>query len=131
MRLVTFADNSEERIGVFDPESDTVIDLAQADPSLPRDMNAFIDVGSEGLHCLDVSGATGRDLTVGGIFQSAAGVAGNRTDHAGDTVKIGFNAPETPAGEGCNPKIPLGGTGYGGFAHRENKKQQGRNNYRV
>ena len=49
MRLVTFADNTGERIGVFIPEIEKVIDLVAADPSLPRDMNAFIDLRSEGL----------------------------------------------------------------------------------
>lgn len=49
MRLVTFTDDASERIGVFDPESDQIIDLTAADPSLPKDMNALIDLGTEGL----------------------------------------------------------------------------------
>lgn len=49
MRLVTYTDNSSQRIGVFIPESEKIIDLSLADPGLPKDMNAFIDLGAEGL----------------------------------------------------------------------------------
>jgi len=70
--------------------------------------------------------AAGGDLFIRGIFQRAAGIAGNRADDAGNIVKVGFNAPETAAGERRNPKIIFGGTGYGRCAYDENSNQQGR-----
>lgn len=48
MRLVTFSDSAGRRIGVHDPASDTIVDLA-AVTRLPRDMNAFIALGENGL----------------------------------------------------------------------------------
>jgi 2-keto-4-pentenoate hydratase/2-oxohepta-3-ene-1,7-dioic acid hydratase in catechol pathway len=48
MRLVTFSDGSGARIGVHDPASDTVVDLAAA-TRLPRDMTSFIALGKNGL----------------------------------------------------------------------------------
>lgn len=48
MRLVTFSDAQGMRIGVHDPASNTIVDLA-AGTRLPRDMNAFIALGKNGL----------------------------------------------------------------------------------
>jgi 2-keto-4-pentenoate hydratase/2-oxohepta-3-ene-1,7-dioic acid hydratase in catechol pathway len=48
MRLVTFSDAHGARIGVHDPASGSIIDLA-AGTRLPRDMNAFIALGGNGL----------------------------------------------------------------------------------
>ncbi len=48
MRLVTFSDAQGTRIGVQDPASDTIVDLA-AGTRLPRDMTAFIALGRNGL----------------------------------------------------------------------------------
>ncbi len=47
MRLVTFTANGAEFIGVLD--GDTVVDLSQAAPDLPADMNSFIDAGDAAL----------------------------------------------------------------------------------
>lgn len=47
MRLVTFTANGAETIGVLD--GDTVVDLSQAAPDLPADMNSFIDAGDAAL----------------------------------------------------------------------------------
>ncbi|MBB5688686.1 fumarylacetoacetate hydrolase family protein [Roseomonas alkaliterrae] len=48
MRLVTFRDGRGTRIGALD-EAGTVLDLAAADPALPRDMLALIAGGPEAL----------------------------------------------------------------------------------
>lgn len=47
MRLVTFTANGAESIGVLD--GDIVIDLSQAAPDLPADMNGFIEAGDAAL----------------------------------------------------------------------------------
>ncbi len=47
MRLVTFTANGAEFIGVLD--GDTVVDLSQAAPDLPTDMNGFIEAGDAAL----------------------------------------------------------------------------------
>ena len=47
MRLVTFTANGAEFIGVLD--GDTVVDLSQAAPDLPADMNGFIEAGDAAL----------------------------------------------------------------------------------
>ena len=48
MRLVTFSDAQGARIGVHDPASGTIIDLA-ATTRLPREMTAFVALGRKGL----------------------------------------------------------------------------------
>jgi len=48
MRLVTFSDAAGTRIGIHDPATGTVVDLA-AGTRLPRDMTAFIRLGRKGL----------------------------------------------------------------------------------
>jgi len=48
MRLVTFSDDRGTRVGVHDPESNSVIDLS-AGTRLPQDMNGFIALGKNGL----------------------------------------------------------------------------------
>ena len=48
MRLVTFSDAKGARIGVHDPASATVVDLA-ALTRLPREMTAFVALGRKGL----------------------------------------------------------------------------------
>jgi len=48
MRLVTFSDAKGARVGVHDPETNTVVDLS-ASTRLPKDMNAFVALGKRGL----------------------------------------------------------------------------------
>jgi len=48
MRLVSFSDASGTRIGVHDPVSNEIVDLA-ATTRLPRDMTAFVALGKKGL----------------------------------------------------------------------------------
>ena len=48
MRLVTFSDDKGARVGVHDPESNTIVDLS-ALTRLPKDMTAFVALGKKGL----------------------------------------------------------------------------------
>src|SRR3972149_5394620 len=48
MRLVTFSDTNGMRIGVHDPASGPIVDLAAA-TRLPKDMTSFIALGRNGL----------------------------------------------------------------------------------
>ncbi|MCW5575027.1 MAG: fumarylacetoacetate hydrolase family protein [Burkholderiales bacterium] len=48
MRLVTFSDAKGARVGVHDPETNTIVDLS-ASTRLPKDMNAFVALGKNGL----------------------------------------------------------------------------------
>ncbi len=48
MRLVTFSDAKGMRVGVHDPESNTIVDLA-ATTRLPKEMTAFVALGKAGL----------------------------------------------------------------------------------
>ena len=48
MRLVTFSDAKGARVGVHDPETGTIVDLA-AVSRLPKDMTAFVALGKNGL----------------------------------------------------------------------------------
>lgn len=104
MRLVTFADNTNERIGVFDPESDKIIDLVAVDPSLPKDMNAFIDLGTKGLEkaavaCQTASGDARIDADAVTILapiplprRNVFSVGRNYHEHAKEFHDSGFDA---------------------------------------
>ena len=48
MRLVTFSDAKGMRIGVHDPDSNSIVDLS-AGTRLPKDMTAFVALGKSGL----------------------------------------------------------------------------------
>jgi len=49
MRLATFIHDGRQRLGVLDPEGNSVVDLSAAAPDLPGDMNALIALGADGL----------------------------------------------------------------------------------
>ena len=49
MRLATFSHDGQQRLGVIDPDSDSLTDLSRAAPGLPGDMNALIALGADGL----------------------------------------------------------------------------------
>jgi 2-keto-4-pentenoate hydratase/2-oxohepta-3-ene-1,7-dioic acid hydratase in catechol pathway len=46
MRLITFLQNKQQRIGVLTEDDQTVVDLVKADRTLPNDMNALIAAGA-------------------------------------------------------------------------------------
>jgi 2-keto-4-pentenoate hydratase/2-oxohepta-3-ene-1,7-dioic acid hydratase in catechol pathway len=50
MHLVTFSDGGNARIGALDAARGEIVDFSQAAPELPRDMLAFIALGTEGWH---------------------------------------------------------------------------------
>ena len=46
MRLITFSQNRQQRIGALTDNGQIIVDLVKADRTLPKDMNAFIDAGA-------------------------------------------------------------------------------------
>ena len=46
MRLITFSQNRQQRIGALTDNGQTIVDLVKADRTLPKDMNAFIGAGA-------------------------------------------------------------------------------------
>ena len=48
MRLVTFSDAKGARVGVLDPATSEIVDLA-ATTRLPREMTSFVALGKKGL----------------------------------------------------------------------------------
>jgi 2-keto-4-pentenoate hydratase/2-oxohepta-3-ene-1,7-dioic acid hydratase in catechol pathway len=49
MRLATFSHAGSTRIGIVD--GDAVVDLTEAEPDLPREMTAFLAMGSAAMNC--------------------------------------------------------------------------------
>jgi len=99
MKLATFSDADGTRIGLLEKNSASVLDLAQAAPALPRDMNGLIALGRAGLDTRWVGlGATG-----GGTLR-----------HEGYSSTFGgtdFAFTISPTGEGGVRRI--GGPGRG------------------
>ena len=52
MRLVTFTESNQTRIGLWEIESATILDIAVVAPDLPQDMLSIIELGEEALHKL-------------------------------------------------------------------------------
>ncbi len=102
MQLITFADAQGMRIGLLDRSSGTVLDLAQAAPALPRDMNSLIALGRPGLEALRAAQALGgARLPLSEIRLQAPiprprrnifAVGKNYRDHAKEFEKSGFDA---------------------------------------
>ena len=114
MRLVTFTANGAEAIGVLD--GDTVVDLSQAAPDLPADMNGFIEAGDAAL-----AEAAGAVANAGGGAKHPAGgvrllspipvprrdvmaVGRNYHEHAREFHDSGFDAT---AGATAVPDHPI------------------------
>ena len=53
MRLLSFNKMGNHAIGVLKQNTNTIVDLSLADPSLPTDMNNFIDLGSEAIELVE------------------------------------------------------------------------------
>ena len=49
MRLVTFTHNGAEHIGALDADTNTITDFSVADASLPKTLQALIEMGDAGL----------------------------------------------------------------------------------
>ncbi len=113
MRLVTFSDAQGMRIGVHDPESGTIVDLA-ASTRLPKDMTAFVALGKNGLSRARkaVKSGEGRlpfsSVKLQAPFPRPAKnilcVGKNYHDHAREFHNSGFDAS---AGANAIPEVPI------------------------
>lgn len=113
MRLVTFSDAKGARIGVHDPVSNEIVDLA-ATTRLPRDMTAFVALGKKGLQRARraVKSGEGRipfpGVTLLAPFPRPAKnilcVGKNYYDHAREFHNSGFDAS---AGKDAIPDVPI------------------------
>ena len=111
MRLISFSDRDGSRIGILDGQS--VIDLAQAAPSLPRDMNALIGLGEPGLAALRKAQTTAAArLPLSSVkllapiprpLKNIFAVGKNYHEHAKEFEKSGFDA----TGGSAIPDLPI------------------------
>ena len=99
MKLTTFTHGGSTRIGVAD--GDEVIDLAEAAPSLPREMIAFLEAGPEAMETARAAIATGARIPLADVQLEAPiarppkflAVGLNYADHVAES---GMDTPEHP-----------------------------------
>ena len=100
MRLVTYGRNSEApRVGLV--EDDAIIDLAEIDPAIPRDMIALLHGGNETLQAVARRNAHGARLPIKSVRLLAPipqppaylGVGLNYREHA---MEAGLEIPSAP-----------------------------------
>lgn len=113
MRLVTFSDAKGMRIGVHEPESNTVVDLS-AGTRLPKEMTAFVALGKAGLQRARraVKSGEGRipydAVKIHAPFPRPAKnilcVGKNYHEHAKEFHGSGFDAS---AGKDAIPDVPI------------------------
>ncbi len=113
MRLVTFSDHKGARIGVHDPESNSIVDLA-ATTRLPKDMTAFIALGKNGLKRARTAVKSGEGrLPFGSVkllapiprpAKNVLCVGKNYYDHAHEFHNSGVDAS---AGKNAIPELPI------------------------
>ena len=113
MRLVTFSDAKGVRIGVHDPESNTIVDLA-ASTRLPKDMTAFVALGRKGIARARKAVKSGEGRLPPGSVRLLAPfprpaknilcVGKNYHDHAREFHNSGFDAS---AGKDAIPEVPI------------------------
>ena len=113
MRLVTFSDDKGTRIGVHDVESNTIVDLS-ASTRLPKDMNAFIALGKNGLKRARTAVKSGEGrLPFAGVkllapiprpAKNVLCVGKNYYDHAHEFHNSGVDAS---AGKNAIPELPI------------------------
>ena len=113
MRLVSFSDAEGMRIGVHDPESNSIVDLA-AGSRLPRDMTQFVALGKNGVQRARraVKSGEGRvafdAVKIHAPFPRPARnilcVGKNYHDHAREFHSSGFDAS---AGADAIPEVPI------------------------
>ena len=112
MRLVTFSDAKDMRIGVHDIESNTVVDLA-ALSRLPKDMTSFIALGKNGLKRARAAVKTGEarlpfssvklHAPIPRPAKNILCVGKNYHEHASEFHASGFDATSTTA----IPDLPI------------------------
>lgn len=113
MRLVTFSDDKGTRIGVHDVESNTIVDLS-ASTRLPKDMNAFIALGKNGLKRARTAVKSGEGRIPMAAVKLLAPiprpaknvlcVGKNYYDHAHEFHNSGVDAS---AGKNAIPELPI------------------------
>ena len=113
MQLISFSDRDGVRIGILDRSSQSVLDLAQAAPSLPRDMNTLIAMGPAGLAALAAAQAAGgARLPLASVkllapiprpLKNVFAVGKNYYDHAKEFENSGFDA----TGGTAVPELPI------------------------
>ena len=113
MRLVTFSDDKGTRIGVHDVASNTVVDLS-ATTRLPKDMNAFIALGKNGIKRARTAVKSGEGRIPFGAVKLLAPiprplknvlcVGKNYYDHAHEFHNSGVDAS---AGKNAIPELPI------------------------
>jgi 2-keto-4-pentenoate hydratase/2-oxohepta-3-ene-1,7-dioic acid hydratase in catechol pathway len=113
MRLVTFSDDKGTRIGVHDIESNTIVDLS-ASTRLPKDMNAFIALGKNGLKRARTAVKSGEGrLPFSSVkllapiprpAKNVLCVGKNYYDHAHEFHNSGVDAS---AGKNAIPELPI------------------------
>jgi 2-keto-4-pentenoate hydratase/2-oxohepta-3-ene-1,7-dioic acid hydratase in catechol pathway len=113
MRLVTFSGAGDARVGVHDPASDTVVDLA-ATTRLPKEMTAFIALGRNGLKRARAAVKSGQGrIAFDGVklhapiprpARNVLCVGKNYYDHAREFHDSGFDAS---AGKDAIPELPI------------------------
>ncbi len=113
MRLVTFSDTQGTRIGVHEPVSNAIVDLA-ASTRLPKDMTAFVALGKNGLARARKAVKSGEGRLPFASVQLQAPfprpaknilcVGKNYHDHAREFHNSGFDAS---AGANAIPEVPI------------------------
>jgi 2-keto-4-pentenoate hydratase/2-oxohepta-3-ene-1,7-dioic acid hydratase in catechol pathway len=113
MRLVTFSDDKGTRIGVHDVESNSIVDLS-ASTRLPKDMNAFITLGKNGLKRARTAVKSGEGrLPFSSVkllapiprpAKNVLCVGKNYYDHAHEFHNSGVDAS---AGKNAIPELPI------------------------
>ena len=111
MRLITFSDAAGMRVGILDGQS--VIDLAQAAPSLTHDLNGIIAMGAAGSAALGAAQAgAGHRLPLSSVklhapiprpLRNVFAVGKNYREHAVEFEKSGFDA----GGGTAVPDLPI------------------------
>jgi len=112
MRLVTFSDGKDARVGVHDPASGTIVDLS-AGTRLPRQMTEFIALGKNGLARARRAVRSGEGRIAAGSVKLLAPiprpaknilcVGKNYHDHAQEFHSSGVDA----SGKEVVPEVPI------------------------
>lgn len=112
MQLVTFSDAQGMRIGILDKTAASIIDLSQAAPALPRDMNELVALGNAGAKQLRAAAASDHRVPLASIKLNAPlphpkrnifAVGKNYRTHASEFENSGFDA----TGGQAVPDLPI------------------------
>ncbi len=116
MRFVTFSQNRKQSIGVLIDNDETIVDLAKADRTLPKDMNALIAAGAGALkkvaQAVKNAGPRARLASrkvrllapIPMPHRNVMCVGKNYYDHVEEFDNSGFNAAKSGA---AIPKYPI------------------------